>query len=154
MNNTNGNVWINQVFYMGVMIVASNLADAGTIDTSEQAPYEQCGYCHEYDGNSIMPDYPKLAGQQKEYLIKQLMDFKNGKRKGLMQATAELLTKEDINVVASYFSQQMANSSNQSSRIGAEIIQYGRTADLGARSAPKGRGPGTAPVNSNRGPAN
>lgn len=92
--------------YLVFMMFTYSQIQAGTIDTHGQAPYEQCGYCHEYDGNSIMPDYPRLAGQTKQYLIKQLYDFKTGKREGLMQATAELLTDQDIETVATYFSQQ------------------------------------------------
>lgn len=89
-----------------VMISISMTVNAGTIDTVGQEPYEQCGYCHEYDGNSKMPLYPRLAGQNKHYIEKQLRDFRVGKRKGTMQATAEMLTDEDIKAVANYFSQQ------------------------------------------------
>ena len=83
---------------------ANVLAD--TIDTSGQAPYEQCGYCHEYDGNSVMPGFPKLAGQNQAYIDKQLRDFRAGRRTGTMQATAELLDDEAIAAVTAYFSQQ------------------------------------------------
>lgn len=96
------------------MMSAHVVVFAGTIDTSNQEPYEQCGYCHEYDGNSIMQNYPKLAGQQKKYLVKQLLDFKTGKRKSLMQTTAELLTEQDIEEVATYFSRQIARSNSSS----------------------------------------
>ena len=88
------------------MLSLSKLIVADTIDTSGQAPYEQCGYCHEYDGNSKMPMYPRLAGQQAAYIVKQLQDFRAGRRMGQMQATAELLSDEDIQEVADYFSQQ------------------------------------------------
>ena len=90
-----------------LMMSISMLSNADTIDTVGQEPYEQCGYCHEYDGNSKMPLYPRLAGQRKQYIKKQLRDFRAGKRKGTMQATAEMLTDEDINIVAKYFSQQV-----------------------------------------------
>lgn len=81
-------------------------AMADTIDTIGQEPYEQCGYCHEYDGNSLRADYPRLAGQTAEYIAKQLNDFRSGKRESVMQATAELLSDEDIQVIAEYFSKQ------------------------------------------------
>lgn len=85
-------------------------AFADTIDTTGQEPYEQCGYCHEYDGNSKMAIYPRLAGQTTQYLQKQLRDFRSGKRKGTMTATAELLSDEDIRIVAGYFSGQPVNN--------------------------------------------
>jgi len=93
------------VYWILIMATYSNVV-AGTIDTSTQAPYEQCGYCHEYDGNSKTPSYPRLAGQQRLYLVKQLNDFKSGKRKGMMQATAELLSDTEVKIVSEYFSKQ------------------------------------------------
>lgn len=35
-----------------------------------------CVACHQADGNSTAPAYPKLAGQHEAYIIKQLYDFK------------------------------------------------------------------------------
>ena len=35
-----------------------------------------CVACHAMDGNSISPEYPKLAGQHPGYLLKQMLDFK------------------------------------------------------------------------------
>ncbi|MDT8404520.1 c-type cytochrome [Sulfuriflexus sp.] len=98
---------IDKSILLAAMLVATGLASAGTIDTRDQAPYEQCGYCHEYDGNSRMQDFPRLAGQRPAYLIKQLQDFRSGRRQGVMQATAELLSEQEIKVVAEYFSQQV-----------------------------------------------
>lgn len=83
---------------------------SGTIDTTGQAPYEQCGYCHEYDGNSRMSSFPRIAGQKSAYIVKQLRDFRSGKRTGRMQATAELLNDDDIYVVAEYFSRQIISN--------------------------------------------
>ncbi|MDR2000770.1 MAG: cytochrome c4 [Zoogloeaceae bacterium] len=34
-----------------------------------------CGACHMPDGNSVVPAYPKLAGQHADYLYKQMKDF-------------------------------------------------------------------------------
>lgn len=91
---------------MSIVLNNSGAAHADTIDTSGQAAYEQCGYCHEFDGNSKMPNFPKLAGQNRAYIEKQLRDFKSGKRKGVMTATAELLSDKAIKEVSAYFSEQ------------------------------------------------
>jgi cytochrome c553 len=80
---------------------------ADTIDTSGQAAYEQCGYCHEYDGNTRMPNFPRLAGQWPAYIKKQLQDFRAGRRSGQMTATAELLNDQAIDEVVDYFSAQV-----------------------------------------------
>lgn len=95
-----------KILFFNVMVLMNMTALSDTIDTVGQAPYEQCGYCHEYDGNSLMASYPKLAQQVPDYIKKQLEDYRAGNRKGLMQATAELLSDEDIEVVARYFSEQ------------------------------------------------
>jgi cytochrome c553 len=99
------------IMLTGLLAINSqSLLKADTIDTSGQAVYEQCGYCHEYDGNSVMPGFPKLAGQQTDYLEKQLKDFRAGRRTGTMQGTAELLDDDAITEVAQYFSGQTLRS--------------------------------------------
>jgi len=102
-----------QILLFNMLMIMNMQAKTDTIDTIGQEPYEQCGYCHEYDGNSLMPLYPKLAAQQSEYIKKQLKDFRSGKRKGQMQATAELLTNKDIDVVANYFSKQQISNTKK-----------------------------------------
>ncbi len=39
-----------------------------------------CAACHNADGNSTIAQYPKLAGQSADYLLKQLQDYKSGTR--------------------------------------------------------------------------
>ncbi|EEA03525.1 cytochrome c, class I [Burkholderia sp. H160] len=39
-----------------------------------------CSNCHGVNGVSVSPTFPKLAGQQKEYLVDQLMDFRAHRR--------------------------------------------------------------------------
>jgi len=66
-----------------------------------------CGACHGPDGNSPTPDFPRLAGQQEDYLVKALQDYKAGKRKNpIMAAQVESLSKTDIADVAAWFSSQ------------------------------------------------
>jgi cytochrome c553 len=90
-----------------VLLAAAPLgARADTLDTTGQPPYERCGYCHELDGNSRMDTFPRIAGQHYDYLVKQLRDFRAGRRKGAMTATAELLSDAEIVEVARYFNAQ------------------------------------------------
>jgi cytochrome c553 len=66
-----------------------------------------CIACHAIDGNSQIKLNPKLAGQSEKYLIKQLLDFKKGKRLDpTMQSMASLLSTQDIQNIAAYFSSQ------------------------------------------------
>jgi cytochrome c553 len=56
-----------------------------------------CAACHAADGNSGIPANPKLAQQHPEYLVKQLEEFKAGKRKNaIMQGFAAALTEDDM----------------------------------------------------------
>lgn len=60
-----------------------------------------CASCHGADGNSSVPIQPKLAHQHPEYLVKQLQEFKSGKRKNaVMQGFASALSDEDMRNVA------------------------------------------------------
>jgi cbb3-type cytochrome c oxidase subunit III len=60
-----------------------------------------CASCHGADGNSGTPANPKLAQQHPEYLVKQLQEFKNGKRPSpVMQAFAAQLSDADMKNIA------------------------------------------------------
>ena len=69
-----------------------------------------CVACHGADGNGLTPpnpDFPKLAGKQPEYLLKQLKDFKSGKRKNdIMSGMVAGLSPDDMANLALYFSAQ------------------------------------------------
>ncbi|MFK8067425.1 MAG: cytochrome c [Gammaproteobacteria bacterium] len=68
---------------------------------------QACAACHSADGNSVMPDWPKLAGQGAKYLIQQLNAFKSGDRENpLMTAPTASLSDQDIADLAAYFSSQ------------------------------------------------
>lgn len=61
-----------------------------------------CVACHGVDGNSGTPENPKLAGQHPQYLVKQLQEFKSGKRaSAIMQGFASTLSDDDmVNIAA------------------------------------------------------
>ena len=66
-----------------------------------------CVACHGPMGNSINPVWPKLAGQHPEYIYKQIMDFKGGRRENvLMTAQAAALSEQDARDVAAYYAKQ------------------------------------------------
>ena len=68
-----------------------------------------CASCHGADGNSGTPVNPKLAGQHPEYLVKQLMEFKSGKRKNaIMAGFAGTLTDQDMRNIAYWAAGQKA----------------------------------------------
>jgi cytochrome c553 len=66
-----------------------------------------CAACHGPDGNSAVADFPKLAGQHYDYLVKALSDYKSGERKNaIMAPLAASLTKRDIEDLAAFYSRQ------------------------------------------------
>src|SRR5690554_788601 len=66
-----------------------------------------CTACHGADGNSVMPNWPKLAGQGDRYLLKQLVDIKEGARI-VPEMTGMLtnLSEQDLADIAAYYSSQ------------------------------------------------
>jgi len=66
-----------------------------------------CAGCHGYDGNSLNPYMPNLAGQPMEYLIKAIKDYRDGRRKEeLMQEPVSQLSNKTIANIAAYYSHQ------------------------------------------------
>ncbi|MGF1872350.1 c-type cytochrome [Photobacterium indicum] len=71
-----------------------------------------CAACHGADGNSIMAQYPKIAGQHPGYIEKQLKEFKlamttggtQGRNDPVMGGMVMALSEEDMSDLAAYFS--------------------------------------------------
>ena len=72
-----------------------------------QAKTAVCGACHNPDGNSLAPNFPKLAGQGQRYRERQLHDIKSGKRTVLeMTGMLTAFSDQDLADIAAYFSSQ------------------------------------------------
>lgn len=68
-----------------------------------------CAACHSADGNSAIAANPKLAQQHPQYLVKQLQDFKSGKRaSAVMKGFAAVLSDEDMRNIAAWLAAQKA----------------------------------------------
>lgn len=75
-----------------------------------QAKTAVCGACHGPDGNSMAPNFPKLAGQGDRYLLKQLHEIKDGKRTVLeMTGLLTNLNDQDLADIAAYYSSQKSS---------------------------------------------
>lgn len=86
---------------LGFAASADSDADAGKTLSA------QCVACHGADGNSTDPQYPKLAGQYENYIVRALSDYKSGARKNpIMAGFAAGLSEDDIDNLAAYFSSQ------------------------------------------------
>lgn len=68
-----------------------------------------CNACHGPEGKkALMPQYPKLAGQNEAYLVVQMNDIKSGKRANgdtaAMKGVMHLVNDQDIKDIAAYLS--------------------------------------------------
>ena len=77
-------------------------------DEGEKTAFKHhCVTCHGYDGKSNASRYPNLAGQNAPYLVSRLKYFRGEEEPGnQMNAQAVLLTDEEIDLLADYFSKQ------------------------------------------------
>lgn len=72
-----------------------------------QAKSAICAACHGADGNSLVPQWPKLAGQHQDYLVRQTTLIKAGARPVLeMTAIVATTSEQDLADVAAWFSSQ------------------------------------------------
>lgn len=79
---------------------------AGDIKAGE-AKTQACVGCHGVQGKSLVPTFPKLAGQHAVYLESSLREFRSGNRKDdLMSPFAAGLSDEDIADIAAYYEAQ------------------------------------------------
>ena len=68
---------------------------------------QACAACHGSDGNSVNPEWPKIAGQHASYIHKQLMDYKSGRRENaLMAAQVANLNEQDMRDLSAFYTQQ------------------------------------------------
>lgn len=88
-------------------LLASGAANAG--DGKKLFAEKTCTACHGKDGKTpLMPDYPRIAGQNKAYIERQMTDIKSGARANgnaaAMQGVMSIVTDEDIKDLAEYVS--------------------------------------------------
>ena len=80
---------------------------AGGDAAAGKAKSAVCAGCHGADGNSMVPMFPKIAGQHAAYLEKSLKAFKSGARTDpTMTPQAAALSDDDMANLAAYFASQ------------------------------------------------
>lgn len=91
------------------MVLTNTRAGADMVDMTGVEPWDVCGGCHGLDGAGNRIRFPRLGGQKPSYIVKQLKDFRAGRRQndgGQMQKMATELTEADIPRVAEWFAAQ------------------------------------------------
>lgn len=97
----------HSLFLLLSLLLLTSSAFAAGDPAAGKEKAQLCAACHGADGNSPSPVWPKLAGQHEEYLIKQLWDFRDGKRENAqMSPMATGLSDQDIEDLAAYYAQQ------------------------------------------------
>lgn len=95
---------------LAIGVATSAWADGNTLTGNAEAGKTKsatCAACHGADGNSTNPEWPTLAGQSEGYLVKQLVDFKSGKRTNpTMSPMAAPLSEQDMADLAAYFASE------------------------------------------------
>lgn len=84
-------------------------ASAAAADGEKLYNQKACAACHGPTGNEpILPTYPKIAGQNKEYLVRQMNDIKSGARDNgasiAMRGLTSDLDDDDIMAIAEFLS--------------------------------------------------
>lgn len=94
------------VFLFSQFLWADEAADnAKALESGRRQVVTVCSACHGMDGMSLNSLYPNLKGQKRDYLMKQLRDFKAGVRPHrLMSGFARPLNEEQIHNLALYYS--------------------------------------------------
>lgn len=103
-------------------LICASLAIAGDAELGK-VKSAMCVACHQADGNSANPVWPKLAGQHEEYTARQLSLFKSGERKAtVMGGMTAALNEEDMKNLGAYFASQKSSMSSAD----ADLVEKGK----------------------------
>ena len=95
------------VIALGIMVATANMQVLAADAVAGKAQTLVCAACHGADGNSVVPTFPKLAGQNKKYLLKQLIEIKSGARSiPTMAGQLNAMNGKDLANIAAYYASQ------------------------------------------------
>ncbi len=136
------------VFSAVLALVSTHSLATGDIEIG-QTKAATCIGCHGVNGNSVVPSFPKLAGQSEDYLLKELKDFKSGARiDAMMTGVVAALSESDMKNIAAYYAAQKTTpgAAKQGANLvlGQKIYRGGKK-DTGVTACiachgPKGKG--------------
>ncbi|HHX34565.1 MAG TPA: cytochrome c4 [Gammaproteobacteria bacterium] len=111
----------------------SGLAHAAGDAAAGQGKIAMCSACHNADGNSMMPAFPKLAGQGERYLLKQMQDIKSGARPVVeMTGMLDAMTDQDLEDISAWYNSQKGTLGAADPELverGQALYQGGKLAD-------------------------
>jgi cytochrome c553 len=123
-------------------------AAAGDVQAGQAKASTVCLACHGLDGNSVNPEWPSIAGQHEDYIIKQVKAFRAGERTNVLMSPISLtLTDKEIEDTAAYFATQKIKGKEAAKSkvdLGQQIYRGGivdsKTPACIACHGPNGRG--------------
>lgn len=101
------------LFFAAIVGVTASLPAAAQ-DGAALYQSKGCVACHGPDGNTTtVPAYPKIGGQNEQYLLAQMKDIKSGARNNGLSAVMKPIvmnvTDEELAAIAKWLSQQPAS---------------------------------------------
>ncbi len=112
------------LFFMAGLVGVAHAQDAAAQARAEEIVGGRCFLCHGMEGEAASAVFPRLAGQHWEYIVKQLGDFKSGKRKSdTMKPQAEELTPEDMKALGLFFQKKQVAGREVTD---ADLVAVGR----------------------------
>ena len=117
---------------LAVMSGCANVERSRDLNNPNVAPevtaVQVCSICHGLDGNSVSPNFPRLAAQQPAYVVSQLENFRGHKRSDpagfeYMWGLSHNLTDDQIKGLAEYFSKQ---TPQLNAGVDAELMPLGK----------------------------
>ena len=125
---------MNKMFAMAAtcaLLCSTTMALAEGDPAAGKEKSATCAACHGADGNSTIPENPKLAGQHAGYLVKQLKNFKAAndpetkevvRVNATMNGMAAPLSEQDMEDLAAYF----ANQATAPGEADPDLVEQGR----------------------------
>ena len=107
-----------------LIILAASLVTigAGNADSGKDK-VATCVACHGQDGNSMVGLWPSLAGQNANYMVRQLQLIKSGKRSIVeMAGLLDNFSTEDLSDIAAFY----ASKNNTIGQVEADKVELGR----------------------------
>lgn len=113
-----------------MLIAAAPWAAANEQARAEEIVQGKCFICHGVDGESSSPVFPRLAGQNEAYVVRQLKDYQSGKRvSSAMQPMVADLNDADFTALGRYFASRPAHGhqveDSELAQVGAFVYKRG-----------------------------
>ena len=131
-------------FAIGLSLLVSLPAFAIGDATAGQGKAAVCAACHGVDGNSIVPNWPKIAGQHAPYLQRQIALIKGGNRPVPEMAGIVInLTDQDMEDLSAYFSSQATSAglTDEALRASGEMLYRSGNSETGIPACMSCHGP-------------